>query len=142
MRHIIISLLFAISVPMNAQFFFGFPQQEAQRKQENYTAPAYKGGNAAMEKFISKNFRQPAKREPIDGRIIVAVIVNHKGKVTETHLLRSVNSTLDAEAINVCRKMKFRPATRGKEKVKGRIDVSFPIKHGRLSFINLPTIEV
>ena len=142
MRHIIISILLAIAVPMHAQFFFGFPQIEAQRKPENYTSPTYKGGTAAIEKFILKNFRQPAKRESVDGKIVVAVIVNPKGKVAETHIVRSVNSTLDAEAINVCRKMKFRPATRGKKKVKGRIDISFPIKHGRVSFINLPTIEV
>lgn len=142
MKHIIILFLLAFSVPMHAQFFFGFPQQETQRKQDNYTAPSYKGGKAAIEKFITKHFRQPAKRESIDGKIVVAVIVNEKGKVTETHIVRSVSGDLDAEAINVCRKMKFRPATRGKKKVKGRIDISFPIKHGRISFVNLPTIEV
>lgn len=142
MRHIIISLFLAISVPMNAQFFFGFPQQEMQRKQENYTPPTFKGGNAAIEKFISKNFRQPAKRESIDGKIVVAVIVKPNGKVEETHVVRSVSNDLNAEAVNVCRKMKFRPATLGKKKVKGRIDISFPVRHGRVSFINLPTIEV
>ena len=142
MRHIIILLLLAFSVPMHAQFFFGFPQQETLRKQENYTAPSYKGGKAAIENFITKHFRQPAKRESVDGKIVVAAIVNEKGKVTETHIVRSVSSGLDAEAINVCRKMKFRPATQGKKKVTGRIDVAFPIKHGRVSFINLPTIEV
>ena len=142
MRHIIISILLAVSLPTNAQFFFSFPQQETQRKQENYTPPQYKGGDAAIRKFISKKFRQPANRDQIDGKVVVAVIVKPNGKVDETHVIRSVNKELDAEAANVCRKMKFRPATLGKKKVKGRIDISFPIKHGRLSFVNLPTIEV
>ncbi|MCH5175246.1 MAG: TonB family protein [Prevotellaceae bacterium] len=142
MRHIIISLLLAVSVPMNAQFFFGFPQQEVQRKKENYNPPTFKGGDAAIEKFISKNFRQPANRELVDGKIVVAVIVKPNGKVAETHVVRSVTNDLNAEAVNVCRKMKFRPAKQGKKKVKGRIDISFPVKHGRVSFVNLPTIEV
>ena len=142
MRHIIISLLLAVSLPTKAQFFFGFPQQEVQRKQDSYSPPTYKGGDAAIEKFIIKHFRQPAQREPVDGKVVVAVIVSPKGKVAETHVVRSVNNDLNTEAINVCRKMKFRPATLGKKKVKGRIDISFPVRHGRVSFVNLPTVEV
>jgi hypothetical protein len=38
--------------------------------------------------------------------------------------------------------MKFKPATSGKEKVRGRIDITFPIRNGRLSFFNLPTTDV
>lgn len=143
MRHLLF-LFFAIcSLSVHAQFFFGFPQQQpVQQQQEKYTAPSYKGGKSAIESFITKHFQQPVRHERMDGRVVVAVIVNPKGKPIETHIVRSVSDDLNAEAIRVCKKMKFKPATLGKKKVKGRIDITFPVKHGRVSFVNLPTIEV
>lgn len=139
-----ILLVFALwCLSAKAQFFWGFPQQERMEQQrEKYTAPSYKGGDKAVEAFVTKNFRQPAERERVDGKVVVAVIVSPKGKPVETHLVRSVNDALNAEAIRVCKKMKFRPATLGKKKVKGRIDITFPVRHGRVTFLDLPTIEV
>lgn len=140
-RQILLLLLTVSSLSVRAQFFFGFPQQQVQR-QEKQAAPSFKGGKSAMEAFITRNFRQPEERERVDGRIVIAVIVSPKGKPVETHVVRSVNAALDEEAARVCRKMKFKPATQGKKKVKGRIDIAFPVKHGRVTFIDLPTIEV
>lgn len=142
MRQIILLFFTVCSLSANAQFFFGFPQQQQMQQQEKYTAPSFKGGKSALEAFITKNFQQPKERERVDGRIVIAVIVNPKGKPVETHVVRSVSDNLNAEAIRVCKKMKFKPATLGKKKTKGRIDITFPVKHGRVSFLDLPTIEV
>lgn len=144
MRQFFLLVMVGVSLSTRAQFFFGFPpqQQQMEQKREQYTAPSYKGGDKAVQAFIVKNFHQPAERQLVDGQLVVAVIVNPKGKVMETHVVRKVNDALDAEAVRVCRKMKFRPATLGKKKVKGRIDVTFPVKHGRVSFLDLPTVEV
>lgn len=142
-RNLILIGLSVWAMTARAQFFWGFPQQErVQPKQEKYVAPSYKGGAAAIEAFVTKNFRQPAERETMDGKIVVAVIVDAKGKVAETHVVRSVSTSLNAEAQRVCRKMKFKSATLGKKKVKGRIDITFPIRRGRLSFLDLPTVDV
>ena len=144
MSRLIFLLLFVeCSIAANAQFFFGFPQQQMEQRQtEKYTAPSYKGGEAAIQAFITKNFQQPSERERVEGKIVVAVIVGPKGKPIDAQVVRSVNNTLNTEAVRVCKKMKFKPATVGKKKVKGRIDITFPIKHGRVSFVDLPTIEV
>lgn len=91
---------------------------------------------------MEKNFQNPSERQAVDGKIVVAIVINEKGKTIESQVIRGINDSLNAEALRVARKMKFEPATLGKKKVKGRVDITFPIKHGRLSFINLPTIEV
>lgn len=125
-----------------AQFFYGFPPMRQEHKQEKYTAPAYRKGEAGIQEFIEKNFRSSADRERVDGKVVIAVIVDAKGKPAELHVVRSLTKTLDEEAVRVCRKMRFRPAMLGKKKVQGRIDITFPIRHGRISFVDLPTIEV
>ncbi len=146
---LLLCLLLAAPLAARAQFFdFGFgddpffPRRE-QRRQEKATAPEYKGGQEAVERFLKKHYRNPAAgRAGVDGRIVVACIVDEKGRVAETHVVRGVGREFDEEARRVCRKMRFRPATRGKKKVRGRFDVSFPIRHSRLSFATLPTVRV
>lgn len=142
MRHIIFVAFLFFAVSGRAQFFFDFPYQQMEQKREKYTPPSYKKGDAGVEEFIRKNFRQPAENERVEGRIIIAVIVDAKGKPVETHVVRSLTRSLDEEAKRVCGKMRFKPATLGKKKVKGRIDITFPISHGRVSFLDLPTIDV
>ena len=137
-------LLFTLcTLSARAQFFFDYtPRQQMNQRREKYTAPTYKKGEEGIKAFILKHFNQPKVREQVDGRIVIATIVNVKGNVEEAQVVRSVTPALDAEAIRVCRMMSFRPATRGKQKVKGRIDVTFPIRNGRLSYLNLPTVDL
>lgn len=143
MRQITLLFFILFFVSAKAQFFYGFPpSQRVEQKREKYTEPTYKKGEAGIEAFIQKNFRPGENRERVDGKIVVAVIVDDKGKPVETHIVRSLTKALDEEAVRVCRKMRFKPATLGKKKVKGRIDITFPIQHGRISYVDLPTIEV
>ena len=143
MRKLAILFFCLLCVSAKAQFFYGFPPvQRVEQKEEKYTAPAYKKGEAGIRTFIQKNFQPGENRERVDGKIVVAVIVDAKGKPVETHIVRSLTKALDEEAMRVCRKMRFKPATLGKKKVKGRIDITFPIQHGRISYVELPTIEV
>ena len=141
MRHFILLLFLLLTASAKAQFFFDFsPRQQTEQRRE--TPPQYKGGEEAVKAYLLKNFKQPKHREKVDGRIVVAVIVNAKGNVENAQVVRSLTKSLDAEAIRVCKKMKFKPATSGKEKVRGRVDITFPIRNGRLSFFDLPTTEV
>lgn len=130
----------------NAQFFdFGFPDPFSVRQrpqQEKMTPPAYKGGNSKLNKFIEKNFRNPQERKSVDGKITVACIIGTNGKVIEAQVVKGVERELNDEAVRVAKKLKFRPAKQGKKKVKSRCDIAFPIRHGRLSFLDLPTTEV
>lgn len=143
MKQIILLFFILCSLSAQAQFFFDFsPRQQSEQRREKLVAPAYKKGMEGVKSFILKNFKQPKERERVDGTIVVAVIVNKKGNVEDAQVVRSVSSALDAEAVRVCKQMTFKPAQRGKEKVKGRIDITFPIRNGRLSYVDLPTTEV
>ena len=143
MRHFILLLFLLLTASAKAQFFFDFsPRQQTEQRRERVTPPQYKGGEEVVKAYLLKNFKQPKQREKVDGRIVVAVIVNAKGNVENAQVVRSLTKSLDAEAVRVCKKMKFKPATSGKEKVRGRVDITFPIRNGRLSFFDLPTTEV
>ena len=143
MRHFTLLLFLLLTASSKAQFFFDFsPRQQTEQRREKVTPPEYKGGEEAVEAFLLKNFKQPKLREKVDGRIVVAVIVNVKGNVENAQIVRSLTKSLDAEAVRVCKKMTFKPATSGKKKVRGRVDITFPIRNGRLSFLNLPTTDV
>ena len=141
--------LLALPTCIRAQWFdFGFGgdpfmQRRQPQQQEKYTAPEFKGGDKAVQAFVQKNFKNPTvENREREGVVVVACIVNEKGKVEETHIVRSMGSEYDTEAQRVCRKMKFRPARLGKKKVKGRFDVNFPIRRSRLSFSRLQTVDV
>lgn len=147
MNRILIFLLCCfMTIQVKAQFFsFGMPdpfQQRQQVQQEKITPPEYKGGNKKLNSFIEKNFQNPSERKDIDANITVACIINTKGKVVEAQIVRGINRDLNDEAVRVAKKLKFKPAKQGKKKVKSRFDVTFPIRHGRLSFLELKTIEV
>ncbi len=140
--------LLALSTLCRAQFFdFSVPgdpfMQRRQQPRETYTAPEFKGGDKAVQAFQLKQFKNPAvDGRPVEGYVVVACIVDERGRVAETHLVRSVAPAFDQEAQRVCRKMKFRPARLGKKKVRGRFDVTFPIRRSRLSFVTLQTVDV
>lgn len=143
MRHFTLLLFLLLTASAKAQFYFDFPlRQQMEQRRETSTPPTYKGGEEAVKAYLQKNFKQPQVREKVDGRIVVAVIVNTKGNVENAQVVRSLTKSLDAEAVKVCKKMKFKPATTGKKKVRGRVDITFPIRNGKLSFLNLPTTEV
>ena len=143
MRLALVVSLLMFSLCADAQFMFEFPHgMSVQRSQEKYTPPAYKGGEKALEKTILKKFRKPAVHEDVSGKIVLAVIVGANGKPAEVYVVRRISEALDAEAVNVCKHLKFMPAKHGKKNVRGRIDITIPIKHGRVSYFNLPTVDL
>ena len=99
MRQIILIFCLLCALSVRAQFFFDFPSQKVEQPSEKYTPPSYKKGKSAMETFMLQNFRQPTERERVDGRIVVAVIVDAKGKPVETHIVRSLTKALDEEEL-------------------------------------------
>jgi TonB family protein len=66
--------------------------------------PIFKGGDAGLLEFIGKNTSYPeaAKKTNTQGRVLVAFIVDEKGKVGNAHVYnKSVSPELDAEALRV-----------------------------------------
>lgn len=145
----ILMLVIGFAINSQAQIFdFGFPfgdsygRRQQQQQVEAVTQPEYKGGNDALNKYLRKEFKAPQPVENIEGVITVACIISEKGKVIETGIVQGLSKAYNEEALRVAKKLKFKPAKRGKTKVKSRFDVSFPIRRGRLSFSKLQTIDV
>lgn len=141
---IIVIALFSFGLQTRAQFFeFGYPRNERRQEPQETVEPAqYKGGTAGLNRFLEKEFKRVPEKSDVEGNIIIACIIGEKGKVTETQVLRSLGTELDNEALRVVKKLKFKPAKQGKKAVKSRINISFPIRRGKVSFSTLKTIDV
>ncbi|RYY07714.1 MAG: TonB family protein [Sphingobacteriaceae bacterium] len=76
-------------------------------KTYNYTAqevlPQFPGGDAGFGRFLSKNIRYPknAKRNNLQGRIILSFVIQNDGNVTDIKILRSFDAECSAEASRV-----------------------------------------
>ncbi len=77
--------------------------------------PQFPGGDQAILKYIAENTRYPkeAKEKGIQGRVIVRMIIDENGMVSDAVVLRGVNLLLDAEAIRVVNSLP--PFTPGKQ---------------------------
>lgn len=69
--------------------------------------PEYPGGNAALYKFISDNIKYPkeAKKNKIEGKVIVQFTVNKQGKVEDIKIVRGIGFGCDEEVIRVVKRM-------------------------------------
>ncbi len=69
--------------------------------------PQFIGGMNGLMKYLGQNIKYPAETQQskTEGRVIVSMIVDKTGKVTEPRVLKSVSPALDAEAIRVVSQM-------------------------------------
>jgi len=69
--------------------------------------PRFPGGLSALKTYIYSNLEYPekAKHEGIEGDVKVRFLVNQKGKVEKSEVLRSSNPVFDAPALKVVKKM-------------------------------------
>ena len=65
--------------------------------------PEFPGGMTGLMQHLSKNSRYPAEAHTnnIQGRVVVSVIINTEGKVTNAQIVQGVAPSLDAEALRV-----------------------------------------
>ena len=74
--------------------------------------PQFPGGDEALIKFLSSHINYPpmAAENNVQGRVVVAFVVDKNGKVGEVKVVRSVDKDLDKEAVRVCKSLpKFSP---------------------------------
>ncbi|MDD2256412.1 MAG: energy transducer TonB [Bacteroidales bacterium] len=90
--------------------------------------PSFPGGDAALMSYISKSIKYPsiAQENGIQGRVICTFVINRDGKVTNAEVIRSVDPSLDKEALRVINNM---PAWKpGKQRGKPvRVKYTLPI---------------
>ncbi|NDP20960.1 MAG: energy transducer TonB [Paludibacter sp.] len=97
------------------------------------TMPTFPGGDAELFKFLSNNVKYPviAQENGIQGRVICQFVVNKDGSIVDVEVVRSVDASLDKEAIRVIKSMpKWSPGKqRGKPvRVKYTLPVNFKLQ--------------
>ena len=92
--------------------------------------PSFPGGQQAMMKFMKNNIRYPEalKKNKVQGMVLVQFVVDQTGSITNPVVKRSIEPSLDAEALRVVRAMpKWNPGKQNGKPVKVRytLPVSF-----------------
>lgn len=95
--------------------------------------PSFPGGDAALFKFLGENVKYPviAQENGVQGRVICQFVVNRDGSIVDVEVVRSVDASLDKEAIRVIKSMpKWSPGQqRGKPvRVKYTLPVNFKLQ--------------
>lgn len=69
--------------------------------------PAFKGGEAAMKKFIEDELKYPeaAKKAGIQGRVTIRFVVSSTGAIEDINVIRGIDPACDKEAIRVIKAM-------------------------------------
>ena len=91
-----------------------------------------------MIKFLSDNVKYPAEceKQGVQGRVILRIVIDKDGSVTDIEVEKSVHPLLDAEAVRVASSMpRWQPATKDGQPV--RIRYSLPITFS----LNTPATE-
>jgi protein TonB len=96
--------------------------------------PSFPGGDAALFKFLNENVKYPviAQENGVQGRVICQFVVNRDGSIVDVEVVRSVDASLDKEAIRVIKSMpKWSPGQqRGKPvRVKYTLPVNFKLQN-------------
>lgn len=70
--------------------------------------PEYPGGNDGLMKFLSENIKYPnsAVKRCIQGTVVLQFVVEKTGAISNVKVLKSVDKTLDREAVRVVKQMK------------------------------------
>ena len=95
--------------------------------------PSFPPGQAALFEFLSKNIRYPvvAEENGIQGRVIVTFVVERDGSITDVRVAKSVDPSLDKEAVRVTKSMPhWNPGMQngGPVRVKFTLPVTFRLQ--------------
>ena len=88
--------------------------------------PQVPGGEEALYKWLSSNIRYPeiCREQGVQGRVIVAFVVNKDGSIVDVKVVRSQDQHLSDEAVRVVKTMpKWKPARQGNKPVRARFNL-------------------
>jgi TonB family protein len=117
---------FAVASAISAMFLgcLLIPASASQQK-------IYKiGGDVSAPKVLYKTepgYAPQPKRDKVQGSVLLGVVINTHGRAQNIHVIRSLNTDLDKNAMKSVAKWKFQPATKdGKSvPVMANIEVNF-----------------
>ncbi len=95
--------------------------------------PSFPGGQGALMEYLSKNVKYPvvAQENGVQGRVVVSFVVERDGSVTDVQVVKSVDPSLDREAVRVISSMpKWIPGKQNGQavRVKYNVPVSFRLQ--------------
>lgn len=95
--------------------------------------PSFKGGDAALMEWLSKNIKYPvvAEENGIQGRVVATFVVERDGSITDVKIVKSVDPSLDKEAVRVLKSMpKWIPGRQNGQpvRVKYTVPVTFRLQ--------------
>ena len=69
--------------------------------------PSFPGGDAALMAYLRDNMKYPvvAAENGVQGRVVVSFVVERDGSITDVKVARSVDPSLDREAVRVVKSM-------------------------------------
>lgn len=112
--------------------------QESKTNDENKwviveKSPEFPGGEDAMQKWIRSNMRYPsqAKKAHVEGTVNVEVTFEKDGKISNAEIVKSVDPSLDEEAIRLIGEMpQWEPGNVNGVKVRSKriIPIKFQLK--------------
>ena len=82
--------------------------------------PYFQGGDRALKKYLQSHINYPpeAVKDSIQGLVVVQLLIERNGEVSEVKVVRPVHELLDNEAVRVCKSLpKFAPGRVGGETV-------------------------
>jgi protein TonB len=95
--------------------------------------PQFKGGDAALMEYLNKNIKYPvvAEENGIQGRVVATFVVERDGSITDVKVVKSVDPSLDKEAVRVLKAMpKWIPGRQNGQpvRVKYTVPVTFRLQ--------------
>jgi protein TonB len=69
--------------------------------------PQFPGGSGKLQEYIEQNMHYPAKAKAanLQGRVIIAFIVEKDGSISHVKVVKSVDPLLDEEALRIVKSM-------------------------------------
>ena len=129
-----VSKLYSESSKTNEYYIGLHKEAEADNSEKVYDVveqmPEFSSGHTALFEYLSKSIRYPeeARKNSIQGRVIVTFVVEKDGSVSNAHVVKSVDPLLDAEALRIINVMpQWTPGKQGGEpvRVKYTVPVTF-----------------
>lgn len=95
--------------------------------------PLFPGGPAALMKYLSEHTKYPvvAQENGVQGRVTVQFVVEKDGSISDVHVLRGVDPSLDKEAVRVVKSMpRWTPGKQNGSavRVKYQVPVTFRLQ--------------
>lgn len=82
------------------------------------TMPEFPGGQDSLKAYIRRNLRYPDTADKYAGRVVVSIVVDADGSVTDAKIMRGLAPAYDAEALRVVQSMpKWKPGEQSGKKV-------------------------